>query len=166
MQHISFDEFKAHHIERFDAMMSKTKGIDQFCSSSSWVLSAFEAFAQQDANPWIFQNDVGYAALYRSQHERIGKFAQPLEASWCLASPFATIEPELFAASLHRELVRRRDEWDLLFLAGMSRRSLLYQALIQHFSPQYFVGAGPATARHRASLEGGIEGGYVPLVDR
>ena len=158
MQLLSFDDFKSHHLERFDDMMGKTRGIDQFCSSSSWVLSAFEAFAQGDANPWIFQDDVGYAALYRSYHERIGMFAQPLEASWCLASPFATIEPELFAASLHRELVRRREEWDLLFLAGMSRHSLMYQSLIQHFSPQYFVGAGPATSRHRASLKGGLDG--------
>lgn len=157
MKQISLKEFHQ-QIDEFDDLMARTNGVDRFCSSSSWVLSAYDAFAQEDASPWIFKGEYGYAALYQSWHDRIGRFAQPLEASWCLASAFATTSPRRLAAAFFTEIHARRSEWDLLFLSGMMRDSEMYRALVSNFSTNYFVGAGPAVSRHRASLEGGVDG--------
>ncbi len=157
MRQLTLDEFHE-QVDEFDDLMAHTAGVDRFCSSSSWVLSAYEAFSQQDASPWIFRGDAGWAVLYQSWHERIGRFAQPLEASWCLASPFATREPEALAEEFFCEMFARRGDWDLLFLSGVMRHAALHRALIARFSSNYFVGAGPGVSRHRASLEGGYEG--------
>ncbi len=158
MRQLSLAEFESAHIKTFDDKIAETQGIDQFCSSSAWIMSAYEAFAQDDASPWIFEGDAGYAALYQSWHERIGRFAQPFEASWCLASPFATTEPTELAEEFFREMHARRTEWDLLFLSGLPRDSVIYAELATIFSSHYFVGIGPGVLRHRASLEGGVDG--------
>ena len=158
MQQLTLEQFKADHLVAFDELIDETSGIDRFCSTTAWSLSAYESFAQQDAAPWIFVGEHGYALLYRSWHERIGHFAQPFEASWCLASPFATGAPQRLAEDFFATMHERRDEWDLLFLSGLQRDSPLYRALAARFSTHHFVGTGPIVSRHRASLEGGAQG--------
>lgn len=157
MRQLSLNEFYERS-EAFDALVVKTEGIDRFCSSSSWILSAYETFSQEDASPWLFESEAGYVALYQSWHERIGRFAQPLEASWCLASPMIGTAPERLAMEFFSEVHARRSDWELLFLCGLMRDSAFYQALIAAFSSHYFVGTGPGVSRYRASLEGGYEG--------
>ena len=140
----------------FDAMIASTPEVDVFCSSSPWTLSAHEAFTQQ-YDPWIMRCDAGYVALIKNLHERLGRFRQPLEASWCLASPFASSDPRALVEQFYEVCDRESDEWDLLFLSGLVRNKQFYNALIDLFGGRYFIGVGPPVSRFVASLEGGYE---------
>lgn len=143
--------------EDYDREVARTPEIDRFCSSSAWVLSAHAAFAPEFST-WILRSEHGYVALAQSYHERLGRFRQPLEASWCLASPFAGEQVVTLAQEFARMCARGPRDWDLLFLAGIARDSALYRALVEGFGGLYFVGVGPPAARYIASLEGGVDG--------
>jgi hypothetical protein len=104
------------------------------------------------------RSEHGYVALAQSFHERLGRFRQPLEASWCLASPFAGESPARLAQDFVRASMSEVRDWDLLFLAGIARDGALYRALVEGFGGAHFVGVGPPAARYIASLEGGLDG--------
>lgn len=144
---------------RFDEQIARSPSIDRFCSSSAWVLSAYEAFSP-DYKTWIGRDDqgAGYVALVESYHERLGRFRQPLEASWCLANPFAGADQARLVQSFAKACLAGHRDWDLLFLSGIKRDGTLYHSLIEHFSGLFFVGVGPPVTRFIASLEGGLDG--------
>lgn len=152
---LTLEEFEK-DASAFDATMAQTPEVDLFCSSTPWVLSAHEAFTQQ-FETWITRYDAGYVALVKSWHERLGRFRQPLEASWCLASPFASSNPRALVEQFSVTCERESDEWDLLFLSGLVRNQQFYNALIDCFGGRYFIGVGPPVSRFVASLDGGYE---------
>lgn len=145
--------------ESFDQCAMASPQIDRFCSSSAWILSAYEAFSP-DYKTWIGRasSGDGYVALAQSYHEKLGRFRQPLEASWCLASPFVGADQSALIKQFAKSCLTGPRDWDLLFLSGITRDSTLYHGLIEHFSGLFFVGVGPPVTRFVASLEGGEEG--------
>lgn len=154
VDHADMDELAL----EFDQAVAQTPDVDVFCSSSPWVASAYEVFSSH-YDLWVGRSEHGAVALTHGWHERLGCFRQPLEASWCLASPFASNEP----AALVRDFAdfvkaEPRGSWDLLFLSGIKRDSESYHALVREFARDYFVGVGPPVGRCIASLEGGLDG--------
>ena len=158
MKPLSFEAF-GQRASEFDRCVRCSPELDIFCSSSPWVLSAVEAFDQIEFTPYLWESEEGFVALCQGFHPRIGTFRQPLESSWCLASPFAGPRPAELVAGLASQVARADDgPWDLLFLSGLTEGSEAYKAVISEFGRRHFVGVGPLVARYRASLEGGVEG--------
>lgn len=153
---ISFDELNAQARE-FDACVAQTPEVDQFCSSSAWTFSAYEAFSPH-YETHISQSDLGYVALTQSTHNRLGRFRQPLEASWCLASPFVGADQKALIDEFARDCLVDKHRWDLLFLSGIKQHGVLYENIIECFSGLFFIGVGPPVVRFASSLEGGLDG--------
>ncbi len=154
MQRLTFDDL-TERADEFDDLVAQTPDSDHFCSSTPWILSAHEAFSS-GFDTWIAESDHGMVALVENWHNRLGHFRQPLEASWCLANPFASPDPRALAHDF-ADACRDEEEWDLLFLSGIQRDSDLYHGLIEAFGRAFFVGVGPSVSRYIASLDGGIE---------
>ncbi len=158
MIRLSTEEFRE-QLDAFDEAVRQTPQIDHFCSASPWALSAFEALtADHELWPLAAEHTEGYVALSYGDHERIGRYLQPLEASWGLCAPIAGEDilqvVEEFAA-YSREV---SDQWDLLFLSGLVEGSPQFAGLIRAFQSDHFVGMGPSMGRMSASLEGGVDG--------
>jgi hypothetical protein len=158
MKRLSSEDF-VDQLDAFDAAVRETPDIDHFCSASPWALSAFEALTF-DHELWALaaEDTAGYVALSYGEHERIGRYLQPLEASWGLCTPIigqdvASVVDE-FAAYARRVT----ETWDLLFLSGLVEGSRQFVELIRAFQRDHFVGLGPSMGRMSASLEGGLDG--------
>ncbi|MFW5968898.1 MAG: GNAT family N-acetyltransferase [Persicimonas sp.] len=158
MHRLNMQEFRD-RLDRYDRAVSRTPHIDRFCSSSCWTLPAFEALSpDHELFVWQGAKNEGFAALCRGSHPRVGRYMQPLEASWGLASPVVgedvTAVTEEFVAQARRD----DDEWDILFLTGVSEDSPQFEALVRGFQPDHFIGIGPSMGRQYAELGGGLEG--------
>lgn len=158
MQRLNDQQFRA-CLDDFDAQVARTPGIDRFCSASSWIVPAFEALSSNHSLwVWRAQQSEGYVALCRGAHPRVGRYLQPLEASWGLASPVIGRD----VAGVSREFVSQAraqaSVWDILFLTGINEGSAQFEALVRGFQRDHFVGIGPSMGRQYASLEGGVEG--------
>jgi hypothetical protein len=156
VERLTYEELRE-EADAFDARVSRTPDVDVFCSSSPWVFSARDAFAPE-FDDWIARSEHGYVALIEGKHERLGRFRQAFEASWCLACPFAGRDVRALAEEFVRVSVREESEWDLLFLSGITQRSALYEGIVESFAPRFFVGLGPSVGRYVASLDGGVDG--------
>ncbi|MEO1267669.1 MAG: GNAT family N-acetyltransferase [Myxococcota bacterium] len=142
--------------ETFDARVLRTPDADQFCSSSTWIIPAHHAL-MPPREPWLRTSSHGYVALASGYDMRVGRYLQPLEASWGLASPLIGDDPWLLAQEFVVEC-RRASDWDVLLLSGIVRESLLYQALVRGFGARHRMGLGMSTRRYQASLDGGPDG--------
>ncbi len=142
----------AHH----DAV-AKTKEIDKFCSSLDWILPAHEAFIP-DHPLHLRATDDGFACFARGFNPRIGRYLQPLEASWCLASPFAGANVSALVEAFGEECSTRLIDWDLLYFSGIPSDSELFRAIVREFGIRHRIGLGHRTGRYVASLRGGREG--------
>lgn len=158
MLRLNLEQFSA-NVDSFDAQVACTPDVDRFCSASSWILPAFETLST-DHELWAFQaiHTDGYVALCKGSHPRVGRYLQPLEASWGLASPIvgknvAAVTDEF--VDLARKL---KSSWDILFLTGISENSAQFEALVRGFQVDHFMGIGPTMGRQYASIEGGVEG--------
>lgn len=143
---------KAH----FEAVAA-TEGIDHFCSSLDWILPAHEAFIP-DHPLYLRQSEHGFVTLARGFNPRIGRYLQPLEASWCLASPIVGSDPAALVAEFSKEFKAQTEDWDLLYLSGIPQGSVIFRELVQQFHTTHRLGLGHKTRRYVASLEGGLEG--------
>lgn len=156
---IDFDEFCAHP-EPFDRTVAACAGIDRFCSSSAWIVSAQRAFhAQQER--LVLRSDAGWVALSRGEAFGLGRFFAALEAMWGLACPLVGPEPRLLVREAVGALFERRASWDALWLGGLVRDAPLFKALVQRLAPHVGPSGlrlGPAAVRWAASLDGGYEG--------
>lgn len=141
----------------FDAAVLATPDIDHFCSSTPWILPASEAM-MPSREPWLRACDAGYVALMRADHLSLGRYLQPLEASWCFACGLAGADPRRLARAFAADCRARRREWDALLLSGIKLNSALYRSLFLAFRPAYRVFHGMVTRRFSASLEGGVDG--------
>ncbi|AWV88219.1 GNAT family N-acetyltransferase [Bradymonas sediminis] len=146
-------------IDAFDAQVAQTPDIDRFCSASCWILPAFETLSSEHQLwAWKATQTDGYVALCKGSHPRVGRYLQPLEASWGLASPIvgknvAAVTDEFIAQA--REISH---SWDILFLTGISETSPQFEALVRGFQVDHFMGIGPSMGRQFASIEDGLEG--------
>ncbi len=139
----------------FDAVAA-TEGIDKFCSSLDWILPAHEAFIP-DHPLHLRASDNGFVTMARGFNPRIGRYLQPLEASWCLASPFVGADVDALVTEFAEECETRLVDWDLLYLSGVPPESTLFEAIRREFGTRHRIGLGHRTRRYVASLEGGLD---------
>lgn len=141
----------------YDALVGRTPGIDRFCSTSTWVLPAFEAFPI-GTDLFIRKSKSGYLVFQNYHSPQWGRTLLPLEASWCLASPLIGEDPQALTAETAAGLLMEGDRWDTLFLCGITEGSFLWRGVAQQFYRRGRLFMGPSSARCQASLEGGISG--------
>ena len=158
MQSIDYQQFKQQRAD-FDRVVAETPKIDAFCSSSYWVMPAFEALFPNH-KPWVHRAETtdGWVALAKGYHPRIGHYLQPLEASWGLAAPMVGRETRRLTEEFTGHVDKHASDWDMLFLSGIFEPSPQFDHLVRSFQAHYTVGVGPSMARHTASLEGGFDG--------
>lgn len=137
--------------------VAATEGIDRFCSSLDWVLPAHEAFIP-DHPLHLREGEHGFVTLARGFNPRIGRYLQPLEASWCLASPFVGTHAAGLVDEFAGECASRLMDWDLLYLSGVGPDSELFREIIRAFGLRHRIGLGHRTNRYVASLDGGLDG--------
>lgn len=137
--------------------VAATQGIDGFCSSLDWVLPAHEAFIP-DHPLHLRHSSNGFVTLARGFNPRIGRYLQPLEASWCLASPFVGSDVEALVEEFADECESRLVDWDLLYLSGIPPETSLFRAIVRAFGMRHRIGLGHRTNRYIASLDGGLDG--------
>lgn len=141
----------------FDDAVARTPGIDRFCSSAPWVLSAHEALMGA-REPWILRCAGGGWAATALAERSGGRFIEPLELSWGLASPLAGGDVEPLVESFVAAAAARAD-WDGLLLAGMAPGGVLERALLRALPARWRFGPGAETARTLARLDdGGLDG--------
>jgi CelD/BcsL family acetyltransferase involved in cellulose biosynthesis len=147
-----------------DLAFSRTRHVDQFCSSSAWTFSA-DATLMPPRELYCRRGEHGWALLARRVHEdstsRAWSSLESLESAWCLASPLAAREGE--ELSFARELAA---EWatsasrDVLFLSGLVEGSPLFLGLVTLLRGTHALTTqlAPKARRFRASLAGGTDG--------
>lgn len=156
MESITIYQLRSRAQSHYDAVLH-TEGIDRFCSSLDWILPAHEAFIP-DHPLHLRAVAEGYVSLARGFNPRIGRYLQPLEASWCLASPFAGQDVEAVVEAFADECATRLVDWDLLYLSGIPPDTPLFRAIIRAFGIRHRIGLGHRTKRFVASLDEGAEG--------
>ena len=156
LHRLSFQEFKKSKAD-YDRAVMQTSGIDIFCSSSAWVISAKTAFSKS-RETLIYRSDAGYVVLSRkiSRNNKISLL--PLEASWCLACPLVGPDLSLLYSQFGACLRSGQLAWDRLFLAGMVERSWAWQNAVAAFEPHFRLFQGPVTVRLLADLSEGEDG--------
>jgi hypothetical protein len=158
MRRLNLQEFRE-RLDRFDREVARTPDVDRFCSSSSWVLPAFEALSpDHELWTWEASKSEGFIALCKGSHPRVGRYLQPLEASWGLASPIIGEDVVGVTREFVAEARATAESWDILFLTGISEDSRQFEELVRGFQTDHFMGVGPSMGRQFASLDGGFEG--------
>lgn len=140
----------------YDEAVARSVSVDQFCSSSAWVLPAHAAF--HSGHPVVAcRIDEGFVALARGYAPELGRFLAPLEAMWGLASPLVGPDERGLAQGAAEWLLTDPD-WNLLWLGGLSKDGLSFTTLVRSLGPRVQLRLGPSTVRYRASLGGGFDG--------
>ena len=142
--------------DAFDAAVLTTSGIDRFCSSSAWVVSAAEALMPV-RHPFVHRGETGYFAAALSRHPTGLVCVEPLELAWGLASPLVGPDPESIAGETS-SLLAATPEWRVALIAGISRDAPLAAALDGALPARWERRIGQSTIRHVASLDGGVDG--------
>lgn len=140
--------------DAFDDAVAVTPGIDRFCSSTAWILSAHDRLMDR-REPWLWRGDAGWVATALAQREG-RRFLEPLELSWGLACPLIgdprVLAPEFVAA------VIARPGWDGLVIAGIPAGGEHERALVGALPRGWRWGRGASTERFAASLADGVDG--------
>lgn len=154
MEPLTIYQLRSRSNEHFEAV-GKTPGIDRFCSSLDWLLPAHEAFIPDQPLVLVEDPGNGFVTLARGFNSRIGRYLQPLEASWCLACPFVGADVERLVAEFAASFREKYTDWDLLYLSGIPINSPIYRAILKNFQATNRIGLGHKTRRYIGSLEGG-----------
>jgi len=141
----------------YDDAVLATPEIDHFCSCTHWVLPAHAAF-HSDHSAFVTPLDAGFMALSQGTTAGLGRFFAALEAMWGLASPLVGARQDKVGTEAALLLTSQRARWDVLWLGGIVRDGLLFQALVRGLARTAQLRLGPVTTRHQASLEGGFDG--------
>ncbi len=157
MEPLTIYQLRSRSEEHYEAV-AQTPGIDRFCSSLDWLLPAHEAFIPDQPLLLVEDPGNGFVTFARGFNSRIGRYLQPLEASWCLASPFAGEDIPGLISEFARSFRDEYTDWDLLYLSGIPTNSVMYRELILNFQATNRIGLGHKTRRYVGSLEGGWEG--------
>lgn len=155
MRQISLEELEQKR-DDFDAMVQSSPEIDQYCSSSHWVISAYYAFSDDD--PIIFELDDGFLAMQSVYSYRFGRLLMPLENSWLMAAPIVGAHPLRVAKQARLALDTVKKEYEGIFLPGYPFEKEWFYAFIEAFRSGHSIRVGNETKRIRASLEGGVAG--------
>jgi hypothetical protein len=142
--------------DAYDEAVAQSPSIDQFCSSSAWVLPAHAAF-HSDHPVVACRIDDGFVALARGYAPELGRFLAPLEAMWGLASPIVGADERGLAQGAAEWLLADPD-WNLLWLGGLMKDGPAFTHLVRFLGPRVQLRLGPSTVRYRASLDGGLDG--------
>ncbi len=141
----------------FDDAVAVTEDIDRFCSSSPWVLSAWEAFhSEHSCHVWSDGECSG--AFLRGEMAPVGPYLMPLESVWGLACPIAGRSPDVTARVARMRLEAIRSRWNVALIGGLVVASPLVAALVREFGGRFALRTTPPVARHIASLDGGFDG--------
>ena len=155
MKSLTFDQLSSDAVA-YDEAVSRTPGIDHFCSSSFWVLPAATHLMSAGA-PWVRHVDGAYIALARSDHGPRTTVLHPLEAMWALPSPLIGAAPseltEFFLRTLDAD-----NGWNAAVLTGLNESSALWKKLLPTLSKRYVLSRGPITRRYAVDLTEGIDG--------
>lgn len=143
--------------EAIDQAVCQTPDVDRFCSSSLWVLPAWQAFLP-DHRLWALRGSEGYTLLAVGEDKGLGTYVHPLEASWALACPFLGKDARAVAGEFVELSLTTPLKWDILFLSGIRPDSVHFHTLLRGYRGHYSLGLGPSSRRCIASLEGGIDG--------
>ncbi len=139
----------------FDTFVDATRGIDQVCSSSDWVLPSYRSWGR-DAFAMVFRSDDGWATLCERRDVDGIRYLCPPEAAWGFASPIVTTDPTTFG----HDLVRALDQvpgWRVALLTGIVPDSPLEEGLRLAIGQRHRLRDGPTITRCRARLEGGAK---------
>lgn len=140
----------------FDADVSNTNEIDQFCSSSFWTLpAAIELMPPR--TPAIRRSSEGWLAFMQGEHAGSGRYLEPLESSWGLACPLIGRDPTTLVKWFADVLEQSRAQWDLTLLAGVPSGSQLLINIAHILSKRFRVLRHAQSSRHVASLIGGMD---------
>ena len=140
-----------------DELALATPEADAFCSSTAWALSAHETF-HPEQEPYFFESELGYLVLARGWTPAFGRYLCPLEAMWGLASPLVGRQPLELGRQAGELLLSLKEEWDGLWLCGLSPRSHAFVGLAMALGEAHNLYMGPTTRRHVSSLVGGLDG--------
>jgi len=155
MESITIYQLRNRADAHYEAVV-RTEGIDRFCSSLDWILPAHEAFIP-DHPLHLRAAAEGFVSLARGFNPRIGRYLQPLEASWCLASPFVGANIEALIEAFAEECDTRLVDWDLLYLSGIPPDTPVFRQIVREFGIRHRIGLGHRTRRYVASLDGGLD---------
>lgn len=149
MDRIDIDELRARAAD-YDAAVRAAVDLDRFCSSSDWVLPAHDAL-MPIRESLIFRDGDTWLALARGRAPSGYIYLEPLEASWGLACPIVSTDPEAFAD------VADRLEWHLMLVTGVLDRSATQRRLARTLGRRFSVRRGSSTTRYVADLSGGTD---------
>jgi hypothetical protein len=147
---IAFDAFPA-EAEAFDAAVAASADIDRFCSSTDWILPAYETWGTP-CTPWLRRGAGGWLALLESVDSLGRRALLGFDVMWGFSCPVVGAAPADVAAYL------REQEWRLLLLQGLTPSSMLFARLVAGFGTWAELGTGETLTRWVASLAGGVDG--------
>ncbi|MDF1564330.1 MAG: GNAT family N-acetyltransferase [Deltaproteobacteria bacterium] len=140
---------------RWDALVQRSPGIDDFCSSTRWAVPAHLAFAPE-GRLLFGEGEHGLALLLEREHPSYRKIVHPLEPMWGFGSGIAGEGMAEAAAEAGRALCER-GVVGLAFLPGLPDDEAFFRALVEALAGQAQLLPGQATGRARADLRGGRE---------
>jgi CelD/BcsL family acetyltransferase involved in cellulose biosynthesis len=144
------------HADDFDREVAATPGIDRFCSTSAWILAAAAALMPPRA-PYAYRGRHGYFAAMRGVHPAGFPYVEPMELAWGLAAPLVGQDPAALVEEVVALLAARRD-WQLAIVSGHTIDGPQRRALERALPARWERRRGTPTARHVASLDGGLDG--------
>lgn len=154
MELLDFDQLSA-EAEAFDQHVAASPLVDRYCSGSAWILPAREVF-HPEATSLVLKGEHGWAPLMVQSQVGL-RIGMPLEATWCLASPFVGLDLAALAREAWAELARRRTAWHVLFLAGLEPGGAAIETLASLAAARHEVGIGPSSVRCVADLAEGMD---------
>lgn len=156
MQPLTLEELD-HQAAAFDRVVGAMAAIDQFCSSTRWIMPAAQAL-MPPRSPWLFRGDSGHVAMMRGQHPQGWSYVEPLEAMWGLACPLIGRDIRALAEEFLELCMHREHDWDVMLLAGLPVGSAVFYEVARRLYPFYELVKGHTTTCCVASLEGGMDG--------
>jgi len=156
MRALTLSELEA-QADELDRVVAATPGIDRFCSSSAWILSAAEAL-MPPREAWVHAGEAGWVAMMRGQHPSGLTYVEPLELAWGLASPLVGTDADALADQMIALVAARIGALQVALVPGLAGDAPILRALLARMPSTWERRWGQPTLRHVASLDGGIDG--------
>lgn len=137
--------------DAFDAAVARSTDIDRFCSSTDWILPAYETWGAP-CRPWLRRGAGGYVALLESVDPLGRRALLGFDVMWGFSCPIVGADPVEFAAYM------REQEWRLVLVQGLTPSSPLFARLVGALGTWTDLGTGETLTRWVASLAGGMDG--------
>ena len=175
MQRLSIDDLRAAAPE-WNRCVAETPGIDEWCSSTDWVLPLFDTWGHE---PAVILRDpvLGWAAFgwtdlpdnaqspQSAQPPWYGRALVGLDPVWGFASTMVGPQPSALAEAVAGALDDIVD-WDAVFLTGLVPGTPMDQAVVEAFGRRHRLFAGPESPRCVADLSSGVEAWWARRSER